>query len=71
MTDVGEKKIEPVRNCCYSCKLLARFVARPPNFFQKWSRLTRLFAMTVTKTWRYCTSPGILVGRTVENAPVK
>lgn len=55
MTDVGEKKIEPVRNCCYSCKLLARFVARPPNFFQKWSRLTRLFAMTVTKTWRCIT----------------
>lgn len=55
MTDVGEKKIEPVRNCCYSCKLLARFDARPPNFFQKWSRLTRLFAMTVTKTWRCIT----------------
>ena len=67
MTDVGEKKIEPVRNCCNSSQLLARFM-RVLYVLRNEDVLHVHLPRALRK---HCTSAGILVGRTVENAPVQ
>lgn len=71
MTDVGEKKIEPVRNCCNSSQLLARFM-RVPYVLRNGDVLHVYLPWALRKhSDAHCTSAGILVGRTVENAPVQ
>ena len=71
MTDVGKKKMEPVRNCCYSSQLLARFM-RALYILRNGDVLHVYLPWALRKhSDAHCTSAGILVDRTVENAPVQ
>ena len=71
MTDVGKKKMEPVWNCCYSSQLLARFM-RALYILRNGDVLHVYLPWALRKhSDAHCTSAGILVDRTVENAPVQ